>query len=60
MTRAKDALYLVSARKRMLRGVMVDTVRSRFLKELPAELVQSGAVEKKKTKKRPVQKGLFD
>ncbi|HXI10157.1 MAG TPA: ATP-dependent helicase [Thermodesulfobacteriota bacterium] len=60
MTRAKEALYLVSARKRMLRGVMVDTVRSRFLKELPAELVQSGAVEKKKTKKRPVQKGLFD
>lgn len=60
MTRAKETLYLLSARIRSLRGVLNGTTPSRFLKELPRGLVESGLIEKKKVKKRPVQKGLFD
>lgn len=60
MTRAKETLYLLSARKSSLRGVLSGTTPSRFLKELPQGLVESGQMEKKKVKKRPVQKGLFD
>jgi len=60
MTRAKDSLYLVRARSRNLRGSSLETAPSRFLSEIPAGLVTTESVEKKKTKRRPVQNGLFD
>lgn len=60
MTRAKERLYLVGARKRSLRGASLDACASRFLRELPEDIVESVKIEKKKVKRRPVQKGLFD
>ncbi|MBI5970542.1 MAG: UvrD-helicase domain-containing protein [Deltaproteobacteria bacterium] len=60
MTRAKDALYLLSARTRTLCGVESGQSTSLFLSELPTELVPAAIIEKKKTRRRAIQKGLFE
>lgn len=39
ITRAKELLYLSSAKKRMLYGKENETIPSRFLKEIPEELI---------------------
>ena len=54
ITRAKEKLYLSSARKRMLYGKENLTTPSRFLKEIPEELVEvtkSSIKEEKKIDK---------
>ncbi|MBI5588084.1 MAG: UvrD-helicase domain-containing protein [Deltaproteobacteria bacterium] len=60
MTRARDTLYLVSAQRRRLWGEALESAPSRFLKELPDKLIDRVSIEKKRVKRRPVQKGLFD
>ena len=61
MTRAKDELILLHARKRFLYGQRLEPPASLFLKEIPAELcrtaVIAGRVRKKKEPDR--QMGLF-
>ncbi len=60
MTRAKDSLYLLRAAARTLGNVESRQSPSPFLSELPEELVAATTVEKKKTKRRAIQKGLFE
>ncbi len=59
MTRAKERLYLLSACRRRQRGVLKDMRVSRFVGELPGELVTRRTVERK-ARRRAFQKGLFD
>lgn len=69
MTRAREGLYLLRAKKRALRGGgggggggggAGNTSVSPFLPEIPAELFSTVDMERKKTRKRPVQTGLFE
>ncbi len=45
MTRAKERLYLCHARRRMMMNRWEQTVASRFLKELPAEVVETKGMQ---------------
>ncbi len=60
ITRSKERLYLVSSDRRKVFGEEVRSVRSRFLKELPPELLKKRIVEQKKLIRKTVQKGLFE
>lgn len=60
MTRSRERLYLISSDSRRVFGEEVRCARSRFLKELPAELLKKMIVEQKKLARKPVQKGLFE
>ncbi len=60
MTRARERLILLGARQRRLRGETRDCAPSPFLAEIPERLVKKERVEKKKTKRRAEQKGLFE
>ena len=51
ITRAKERLYLSNARKRMLYGKENLTVPSRFLKEIPADLIEETSSSVKSEKK---------
>ena len=42
MTRAKQKLVLTCARERMIRGDIVESIMSRFVREVPRELVDTG------------------
>ncbi len=46
MTRARERLYLLYARRRMIFGQEQANLASRFLKEIPAELLEQGAVSR--------------
>jgi DNA helicase-2/ATP-dependent DNA helicase PcrA len=59
MTRAKDRLYLLHARSRLLFGQKRDMAPSRFLHELPQELVKKSIMARAKKKDRPRQMKLF-
>ncbi|MBI5902560.1 MAG: ATP-dependent helicase [Deltaproteobacteria bacterium] len=60
MTRARERLILLGARQRRLWGETRDCAPSPFLAEIPGRLVKRERVEKKKTKRRAEQKGLFE
>ncbi|HVN23019.1 MAG TPA: UvrD-helicase domain-containing protein [Syntrophorhabdales bacterium] len=60
MTRAKDELLLLHARKRMIYGRVLSRVSSRFVREIPKEFVIAESLqEKPKKPKPPQQPGLF-
>ena len=48
ITRAKEALYLSSARERMLFGSIMPCIPSEFLAEIPAETLEAPEKQKKK------------
>lgn len=50
ITRAKEELTLTCARRRMMRGETHYNVTSRFLKEIPTELLSTGALFEKEVK----------
>ena len=50
ITRAKEELTLTCARRRMMRGETHYNVMSRFLKEIPTELLSTGALFEKEVK----------
>ena len=52
ITRAREQLYLTSARARMIRGETQYNRVSRFVQEIPAELIE-GTVRKAKTEQMP-------
>ncbi|MDY5845151.1 MAG: DNA helicase PcrA [Bariatricus sp.] len=56
ITRAKEELTLTCARRRMVRGETQYNKMSRFLKEIPMELMSTGAVFKKEAPEEPVKK----
>jgi len=61
LTRAKERLYLMRARKRHIRGSERESSASPFLGEIPVSLISKRVLnEKKKARRRPEQKGLFD
>lgn len=60
MTRAKESLYLVTAKKRRLWGMNQDQRPSPFIAEIPQGLVQSAVIKKRKREKKPVQNLLFE
>ncbi len=60
ITRAKDRLFLLNARKRRMWGGVLEQRRSPFLAELPSRYIHDTTFVRKKTGRRPVQKGLFD
>lgn len=60
MTRARERLILLGARQRRLWGEIKECAPSPFLTEMPGRLVKRERVEKKKTKRRAEQKGLFE
>ena len=51
ITRAKEKLYLSNARKRMLYGKENLTIPSRFLKEIPSDLIEESSSSVKSEKK---------
>ncbi|MBI5233646.1 MAG: ATP-binding domain-containing protein, partial [Deltaproteobacteria bacterium] len=59
MTRAKERLYLLHAKKRRLWAEVSESPPSRFLNEVPQGLISVMATEKRKQRK-PVQRRLFD
>ncbi|MBI5810616.1 MAG: ATP-dependent helicase [Deltaproteobacteria bacterium] len=60
ITRAKERLYILSAEKRRMRGEIQERRPSPMLKDIPGEFFAEKVVEKKKTARRPRQKGLFE
>jgi DNA helicase-2/ATP-dependent DNA helicase PcrA len=60
MTRAKERLFLLSARRRRLWAELFEPKKSPFLSELPRECLKDITFEKKRAKRKPVQKGLFE
>ncbi len=58
ITRAEERLTFTCARKRMVRGEVQYNRMSRFIKEVPAELMSAGEVFKKEEKKVPDQTGF--
>jgi superfamily I DNA/RNA helicase len=60
MTRAREKLFLINAQKRRLWGETLEQKKSPFLKELPEVCIKEVTLERKKTRRRPVQKGLFE
>ncbi|MEW6109420.1 MAG: UvrD-helicase domain-containing protein [Nitrospirota bacterium] len=60
MTRAKDELFLIHARKRFLYGQRLVRSPSLFLKEIPEELIEKRIIpDKVKKQKKDEQIGLF-
>ena len=61
MTRAKERLVLLHARNRFLYGQSLGQKTSPFVKEIPAEFVESRTVADKIKKEKPEDKqlGLF-
>jgi DNA helicase II / ATP-dependent DNA helicase PcrA len=61
MTRAKERLFLLHARKRFLYGQNLGQKTSPFVKEIPAELIESRTVADRAKKENPEesQMGLF-
>jgi DNA helicase-2/ATP-dependent DNA helicase PcrA len=60
ITRAKDRLYLLSTQRRRLWGEVFEPGKSPFLSELPENCIKKITFERKRPKRRPVQKGLFE
>lgn len=60
MTRAKEELVLLNAKKRRIWGEERDQKTSPFLDEIPAALMEKRSIQKKRPQRRPVQKGLFE
>ncbi len=60
ITRAKEKLYLSNARKRMLYGKENLTIPSRFLKEIPPELIEETSASVKSEKKIDKTKVFYD
>ena len=60
ITRAKEKLYLSNARKRMLYGQENLTIPSRFLKEIPSELIEETSASVKSEKKIDKTKVFYD
>ena len=60
ITRAKEKLYLSNARKRMLYGKENLTVPSRFLKEIPSDLIEETESSVKQEKKIDKTKMFYD
>lgn len=60
ITRAKEKLYLSNARKRMLYGKENLTIPSRFLKEIPSELIEETSASVKSEKKIDKTKVFYD
>ena len=60
ITRAKEKLYLSNARKRMLYGKENLTIPSRFLKEIPEELIEISKSSIKEEKKIDKTKVFYD
>jgi DNA helicase-2/ATP-dependent DNA helicase PcrA len=60
ITRAKDRLYLLSTKRRRLWGEVFEPGKSPFLSELPENCIKKITFERKRPKRRPVQKGLFE
>lgn len=60
ITRAKEKLYLSNARKRMLYGKENLTVPSRFLKEIPSDLIEETESSVKQEKKIDNTKMFYD
>lgn len=60
ITRAKDSVYILSARKRRLWGETSEQAISPFLRDIPERLAKRMVVEKKVFKTRPSQEGLFE
>ena len=58
ITRAEKALTLTCARRRMIRGEMQYNKMSRFLKEIPMELLSTGAVFEKE-KEEPAKQAAY-
>ena len=60
ITRAKEKLYLSNARKRMLYGKENLTIPSRFLKEIPSDLMEETSASVKSEKKIDKTKVFYD
>lgn len=60
MTRAKERLYIISARQRRLWGQVNTCKPSPFIAEIPPHLATTQEIEIKRPRKRPVQKPLFE
>jgi superfamily I DNA/RNA helicase len=60
ITRAKDRLYLLSTQRRRLWGEVFEPAKSPFLSELPEDCIKKITFKRKRPKRRPVQKGLFE
>ena len=60
ITRAKEKLYLSNARKRMLYGKENLTIPSRFLKEIPSDLIEETSASVKSEKKIDKTKVFYD
>lgn len=59
LTRAKEKLYLSYAKKRMLYGKQNDTIPSRFLKEIPEDLISVTNSNMKKEEKIDVSSSFY-
>ena len=57
MTRARERLFLTRARRRRLMGVEQSNLPSRFLDEIPAEMVE---MERERVDRRPVREWTID
>ncbi len=60
ITRAKEKVYLLFTKKRRMWGEVRETPPSRFIDDIPRELVTMKRTARKKTKKRMKQHGLFE
>ena len=49
ITRAKRKLYISGSRRRMLHGYVSDSLPSRFIREIPSNLIQTNDKEKRST-----------
>lgn len=59
MTRARERLYISSARKRRLWGAVTEPARSPFVAEIPVRVADTIDIARKRKVRKPVQKGLF-
>jgi len=57
ITRAKDDLYLINARRRTLFGKEQINPTSRFLNEIPKDLLETNEIEEKKEEKEKIEVG---
>ena len=57
ITRAKDDLYLINARRRTLFGREQINPTSRFLNEIPKDLLETNEIEEKKEEKEKIEVG---
>ena len=59
ITRAEKELSLTCAQRRMIRGEMQYNKMSRFLKEVPLKLLETGSIKEKEEKEIPKQTAYF-